>query len=78
MSSNALVPFKLSNNFHDPLRCEERLIDINGKYIRIKQSWKSDGKGGTEIGFGASVYNCSIVLGSLENTNFLILIISSI
>ena len=67
MTSNALVPFKLSNNFHDPLRCEERLIDINGKYIRIKQSWKSDGKGGTEIGFGASVYNCSIVLGFLQN-----------
>eukprot|EP01036_Dinobryon_divergens_P034100 gene34099-44057_t len=30
--------------------------------ITIKQKWEPGGKGGTEIGFGASVYDSSIVM----------------
>eukprot|EP01031_Cornospumella_fuschlensis_P030706 gene30706-37102_t len=30
--------------------------------IRISQQYKPDGKGGTDLGFGASVYHCAVVL----------------
>jgi len=56
------------------LRCEERYFpDISEKLnrlrggkdeVRIKQRWRADGKGGTKLGFGASVYPASIVLAN--------------
>jgi len=39
-----------------------RLFDINGVIMRVEQRWIQDGKGGSEIGYGASVYNSSFVL----------------
>ncbi len=58
----ALVPFSFSNPFHDVLRDEIRFFPIANHQIRIEQNWKNDGKGGTSIGFGASVYDAAIVL----------------
>lgn len=61
MTSQALVVFsqcQLTNS----LNADSRIFDLNGKLIRIKQEWKPDGRGGTGIGFGASIYDCSFVL----------------
>jgi hypothetical protein len=64
-TSTDLVPYSLLNHFSDSLTHEERHFDIglnNKKLVRIKQGWKNDKRGGTTIGFGASVYNSSIAL----------------
>eukprot|EP01039_Chlorochromonas_danica_P005687 gene5687-6271_t len=58
----AIVPYSLYNPFANTLSLPERLFSIHGSTIRLAQRYCSDGKGGTELGFGASVYNCSIVL----------------
>lgn len=45
-----------------------RLFSFFDKDIKIIQKWLPDGHGGTKIGFGASVYDCSYVLSSyIEN-----------
>ncbi|KAL3673378.1 hypothetical protein V7S43_001093 [Phytophthora oleae] len=61
-SACALVPFSFRNPFHDALRDATRWFPIAGKRIRIDQAWQSDGKGGTALGFGASVYDAAIAL----------------
>ncbi|DBA04426.1 TPA: hypothetical protein N0F65_010022 [Lagenidium giganteum] len=58
----ALVPFTYANPFHDALRDEQRLFFIADRRVVISQGWKDDGKGGTAIGFGASVYDAAICL----------------
>ncbi|KAG6609350.1 putative methyltransferase [Phytophthora cinnamomi] len=58
----ALVPFSFRNPFHDALRDATRWFPIAGKRIRIDQAWQSDGRGGTALGFGASVYDAAIAL----------------
>ncbi len=57
-----LVVFSLASPFHDNLKSEERLFSFFGKVITLSQQWREGGRGGTALGFGASVYNCSIVL----------------
>jgi predicted nicotinamide N-methyase len=59
---SALVPFSFRNPFHDALRDASRWFPIAGARIRIDQDWKSDGRGGTAIGFGASVYDAAVAL----------------
>ncbi|OWZ22039.1 putative membrane protein [Phytophthora megakarya] len=61
-SACALVPFSFRNPFHDALRDATRWLPIAGKRIRIDQAWQSDGRGGTTLGFGASVYDSAIAL----------------
>ena len=39
-----------------------RTFQFFGKEVRIKQAWTEGGRGGSAIGFGCSVYNCSFVL----------------
>ncbi|GMF35510.1 unnamed protein product [Phytophthora fragariaefolia] len=58
----ALVPFSFRNPFHDALRDATRWFPIAGKSIRIDQAWQGDGRGGTALGFGASVYDAAIAL----------------
>ena len=61
-STCALVPFSFRNPFHDALHDATRWFPIAGKRIRIDQAWQSDGRGGTTLGFGASVYDSAIAL----------------
>ncbi|KAF1795356.1 S-adenosyl-L-methionine-dependent methyltransferase [Phytophthora cactorum] len=61
-AASALVPFSFRNAFHDALRDATRWFPIAGKRIRIDQAWQSDGRGGTALGFGASVYDAAIAL----------------
>ncbi|ETI48961.1 hypothetical protein F441_07077 [Phytophthora nicotianae CJ01A1] len=61
-AASALVPFSFRNPFHDALRDATRWFPIAGKRIRIDQAWQSDGRGGTTLGFGASVYDAAIAL----------------
>nr|CCA17001.1 conserved hypothetical protein [Albugo laibachii Nc14] len=57
-----LVPYCALNPFHDGLRDAKRVIQVGSHSIEIAQRWKNDGKGGTALGFGASVYDAAIVL----------------
>jgi hypothetical protein len=61
-SCTDLVPYSMSNPFHDLLKVSQRLFHIFSSDILISQAWKPGGSGGTELGYGASVYNSSIVL----------------
>jgi len=74
--SNALVVYSLASPFSERLRVDERLFYFNTggssdcassgsnfKFeVKMKQRWAPGGLGGTSLGFGASVYDCSIVL----------------
>ncbi|CAN0158926.1 unnamed protein product, partial [Hapterophycus canaliculatus] len=69
----ALVPFSYASPFTDTLKLRERLFTIDGHVLRIQQAWKGDGKGGTDIGFGASVYPAAYVLAEyLERHPYLV------
>lgn len=61
-TSHALVAFSYRNLFHDALRDATRWFPLAGTRIRIDQGWKPDGRGGTSIGFGASVYDAAVLL----------------
>ena len=58
----AIVLFKHQDNWSEALKVDERVISLFGKDLKIKQRWKADGKGGSSIGFGASVYPACILL----------------
>ena len=62
--STALVPYKVNSPFCDQLQQPERLLCLRGREqpVVLSQHWAADGKGGTNLGFGASIYSCSIVL----------------
>lgn len=60
-NSQALVPYSCCQ-LTNALNTNERTFDLDGRQIRIKQNWQPDGRGGTKIGFGASIYDCSFVL----------------
>jgi predicted nicotinamide N-methyase len=64
-ASLALVPFSLASPFADTLRLPQRIISLHGHTFVVKQDWKPDGRGGSSIGFGASVYPAAIVLADL-------------
>lgn len=61
-SSQELVIFSHYNPFVDALQLEERHFSFFDSQLRVRQAWTPGGKGGTDIGFGASVYDASIVL----------------
>jgi hypothetical protein len=61
-ASTALVLFSYSSPYADALQAESRLFTFFDRTIVMQQQWEKGGQGGTTIGFGASVYNCSIVL----------------
>jgi hypothetical protein len=71
MSNNeyALVVHTHANPFTDVLKLKYRDFTFFGKDIQIEQNWKPNKKGGTVIGFGASVYHCAIVLASYLESN---------
>ena len=50
--------------FTDPLKLPERLLTIGHHEIVIQQAYLADGKGGSQLGFGASVYPAAIVLST--------------
>jgi hypothetical protein len=56
------VPFSLFNPYTETLKLDSRLFQIGDRSIKVQQHWQPGGRGGTDIGFGASVYDCSIVL----------------
>ena len=59
----ALVPFRADSAFANALELEERCFSLCGKFLKFSQDWKADGRGGSKLGFGASVYNAAFVLG---------------
>lgn len=68
-NSNALVAFSYRNPFHDALRDETRWFPLAGRRVQIAQRWRADGRGGTRLGFGASVYDASVLLALFLETN---------
>ncbi|CAM9933485.1 unnamed protein product [Ectocarpus sp. 12 AP-2014] len=69
----ALVLHSYASPFTDQLQLKDRLFTIDGKLLKIQQAWKGDGKGGTDIGFGASVYPAAYVLAEyLERHPYLV------
>lgn len=58
----AIVPYTYANPFGELLKLDSRIVVIGDQSFTLQQRWRDDGKGGTGIGFGASVYNSSIVL----------------
>ncbi|OQR91959.1 hypothetical protein THRCLA_08835 [Thraustotheca clavata] len=57
-SNNAIVPF---SPFHASHMQSKRTFHFGSKSIVIEQQWKPDGKGGTNLGFGAHVYDAALV-----------------
>ena len=41
---------------------KERLFCLGGAECRIQQRWQDDGRGGTETGFGACVYDAYLII----------------
>jgi hypothetical protein len=58
----AIVPFSLASPFAENVTLPSRIITIGDHTYTFTQHWKPDAKGGTELGFGASVYGGAIVL----------------
>jgi predicted nicotinamide N-methyase len=65
----SLVVHSFANAFVDKLRLNERLFTFFDQTIKIFQRHKEDKKGGTTIGFGASVYDCSFLLSHFIENN---------
>mmetsp|Transcript_18249 Transcript_18249/g.33751 ORF Transcript_18249/g.33751 Transcript_18249/m.33751 type:complete len:233 (+) Transcript_18249:13-711(+) len=58
----ALVPFSYASPFFDPKALPERTFTIAGHDVTVEQACVFDGKGGTELGFGAAAYEASFLL----------------
>jgi hypothetical protein len=69
----ALVEFSHASPFNDKLKEASRLFTFTKKAtgesvnVVIDQAWEQGGKGGTDIGFGASVYDASFLLSHWLN-----------
>mmetsp|Transcript_8001 Transcript_8001/g.9639 ORF Transcript_8001/g.9639 Transcript_8001/m.9639 type:complete len:242 (+) Transcript_8001:41-766(+) len=60
---NELVVFNAQQSFSQEAKAlRERVFSFLGQTIKIEQAWRDDHRGGTEIGFGACVYESSYVL----------------
>jgi hypothetical protein len=70
-SSTQLVVFSLASPFHQSLQLNYRHFSFFDRFVTIKQKWQEGGKGGTSLGFGASVYDCAIVLAKYIEANSL-------
>lgn len=64
----ALVVFSYAR-IEDALKLDNRDFSFFGHHINMKQKWEPDSKGGSSIGFGCSVYDCSFVLGKYIESN---------
>ncbi|EQC39302.1 hypothetical protein SDRG_03507 [Saprolegnia diclina VS20] len=62
MTSNAIVPFSYASPFHATHLDPTRTFHFGDHAIVIQQQWKPDGRGGTNLGFGAHVYEAAILL----------------
>ena len=63
--SSAIVIYDASNPYNDTnhlKRLPTRHLRIGPNLLSINQSWSADGKGGTSLGFGASVYDAAVLL----------------
>lgn len=65
----AIVVFKHEANWSEALKIDVRVITLFGKDMKFRQRWKPDGKGGSDIGFGASIYPACILLTAFLETN---------
>ena len=61
MSCQDLVVFNYAR-VEDSLKLESREFTFFQQDLKIQQKWQEGGKGGSSIGFGCSVYDCSFVL----------------
>ncbi|GMI46996.1 hypothetical protein TrCOL_g11125 [Triparma columacea] len=62
---NALVVYNISNPYNDTnllKREPQRHLRIGSNLLVISQAWRSDGLGGSSLGFGASVYDAAVLL----------------
>lgn len=60
--STAIVPYSLASPFADALKLPSRTVALGGHTWTLTQHYAPDGRGGTALGFGASVYGGSVVL----------------
>merc|ERR1712086_392826 len=63
-SGEETVPFDYSIASATSRSMDERTFEVASHRVTIEQAFKEDGKGGTDIGFGANVYNSSFVLSA--------------
>jgi hypothetical protein len=61
-SSTALVVFNMNNPLTNLKLLKERLFVFSTRSFRVRQDWVLDGRGGTELGFGAAVYPAGALL----------------
>ncbi|KAH9261197.1 hypothetical protein BASA81_000901 [Batrachochytrium salamandrivorans] len=63
--SNSLVVFSLNNkraNLTDLKLLPKRDFYFGDQKVTVRQAWKLDGRGGTELGFGSAVYPAAVAL----------------
>ena len=58
----AVAQYSAYNPFTDTLRLPSRTFSLCDRKIVVWQDWGEDGRGGTEIGFGAGVQDAAIAL----------------
>ena len=68
-SCTDLVIFTLSSPFSNNFLINERFFYLFNQNLFLYQNYKNDGLGGTKIGFGASIYNSSIILSYFIEQN---------
>jgi predicted nicotinamide N-methyase len=72
MQCTDIVVYSESNPFFESLKSDSRLFSCFQRSLCIQQRWESGGRGGTNIGFGASVYDASFILAwYLKENEFL-------
>ncbi|GMH78361.1 hypothetical protein TrST_g3550 [Triparma strigata] len=63
LSSSTLVPYDPTSKLSPTLKQSTFHLSLSPTiYLTLNQAYQPDSKGGTSLGFGASVYPCSIVL----------------
>ena len=65
----AIVPFSHTANWSEALKLPKRNITLFNRNLVLEQDWKDDGKGGSNLGFGASIYPSAILLASYFEKN---------
>lgn len=68
-SCSDIVVYSSSNPFSNSLQSNERVFLFFNIVLKLYQKWTEGGKGGTNIGFGASVYESSIILAKYLEIN---------
>jgi predicted nicotinamide N-methyase len=60
--SQELVVFSYASPFANAKLLPERRFSFLGRDVVVRQQCREDGRGGTELGFGAAVYEAAFVL----------------